>query len=466
MLTYNFENIGSDSLYIHLYKCIKNDIIQGNLSAGEKLPSKRMFAKNLGVSVITIENAYIKLAAEGFISSLPKKGFYVSDIKKILKDQHASFACANPSGDTPEPAYLADFTSNQTPSDLFPFTIWSKIVREILNDSRVPLMTNSPCGGVFSLRRTIAHYVKEFRGMTVVPEQIIIGAGTEYLYSLLIQLFGHDTCYAAENPGYPKIAKIYQSLHVPFVHITMDAQGIRIDELEEKQAQIVHITPSHHYPTGMVMPVSRRYELLGWAAREKNRYIIEDDYDSELRLGGRPVPTLQSMDISDKVIYLNTFTKTLSSTARISYMILPKGLVQPFYDRLSFYSCTVSNFEQYTLARFIEKGKFENHINRLRNYYRTKRDTFIAALQNSPLQPSITISNEDAGLHFLLKIHTALSEETVISHAREKGIRLLPLSSFYEGIPADKSNIYIMNYASMDIAMADTIANTLYTCCI
>lgn len=467
MLTYNFENTGSDSLYIYLYKCIKHDIEQGILITGEKLPSKRRFAKNIGVSIVTIENAYARLTAEGFIYSLPKKGFYVADIKERQNNIHYWFPSVNSLAASPATStYLADFANNQTPSDLFPFTIWSKIVRNILNDSRIPLMTKSPCGGVFSLRRTIAHYVKEFRGMTVLPEQIIIGAGTEYLYSLLIQLLGHDKIYAVENPGYQKNAKIYQSLHVPCVHINLDDDGIRIHELEEKQAQIVHITPSHQYPTGIIMPISRRYELLGWAAREKNRYIIEDDYDSELRLGGRPVPTLQSMDIADNVIYLNTFSKTLSSTVRISYMILPKGLVQPFYDRLSFYSCTVSNFEQYTLARFIADGKFENHINRLRNYYRHKRDTLLTALKASPLQPYITISGENAGLHFLLTIHTPLSEKEVMLRAQAKKIRLLPLSSFYEGTPMHEPNTYVMNYATIDMTQINTIVNVLYQCCI
>lgn len=466
MLTYNFENTGSDSLYMYLYKCVKHDIEQGILTTGEKLPSKRRFAKNLGVSIITVENAYARLTAEGFIYSLPKRGFYVADVNKRLNAMHPNFpAASTPITSTVSPSYLADFANNQTPSDLFPFTIWSKIVRKILNDSRIPLMTPSPCGGIFSLRRTIAHYVKEFRNMTVLPEQIIIGAGTEYLYSLLIQLLGHDKIYAVENPGYQKNAKIYQSLHVPCVHVSLDDDGIRIDELEEKQAQIVHITPSHQYPTGIIMPVSRRYELLGWAAREKNRYIIEDDYDSELRLSGHPIPTLQSIDIADKVIYLNTFSKTLSSTVRISYMILPKGLVQPFYDRLSFYSCTVSNFEQYTLASFIEDGKFENHINRLRNDYRHKRDTLLTALNESPLQPYITISGENAGLHFLLTIHTPLPEKEVMLRAQAQGIRLLPLSSFYDGIPTHEPNTYVMNYAIIDMTQVNTIVNTLYQCC-
>lgn len=406
MLTYNFTNIGSDSLYEYLYKCIKNDILQGTLKTGEKLPSKRTFAKNLGISVITVENAYEQLIAEGYIYSIPKRGFYVTDFKQAVEIEKRTFTPEIIPLTSGSHGYLADFTSNQTESELFPFTIWAKIIRELLNDSQIQLMINPPCGGVLSLRQAIAKYLKAFRNMTVLPEQIIIGAGTEYLYGLLIQLFGNERIYAVENPGYQKIAKIYQSYQVHCEYISMDEAGVDITELEEKKAEIIHISPSHHYPTGIVIPISRRYELLGWAAKSENRYIIEDDYDSELRLSGHPIPTLQSIDVSDKVIYMNTFTKTLASTARISYMILPRTLLNMFYQKLSFYSCTVSTFEQYTLAKFIEEGYFEKHINRLRNYYLNKRNTIVGAIQNSRLKEYVTISGEEAGVHFLLKIDT------------------------------------------------------------
>ena len=367
MLTYNFANKGSDSLYEYLYKCIKNDIILGNLDVHEKLPSKRSFAKNLGISVITVENAYEQLMAEGYIYSIPKKGFYVADLRKLNLTKTHSVGPDNALLSIKEKVpYLADFTSNQTDSEIFPFTIWARTMRELLNENQQQLMENPPCGGIMALRQAIADYLHAFRGMVVNPEQIIVGAGTEYLYGLLIQLLGDDKIYGIENPGYPKIAKIYDSMHVSYSAIDLDEHGVCIDSLEDHQIDIMHLSPSHHFPTGIITPISRRYELLGWASKDENRYIIEDDYDSELRLGGKPIPTLQSIDVSDKVIYMNTFTKTLSSTVRISYMVLPASLTELFYKKLSFYSCTVSNFEQYTLARFMESGSFEKHINRLR----------------------------------------------------------------------------------------------------
>ena len=464
MITYNLMNAGTESLYEYLCKCIKKDIIEGNLKPGEKLPSKRIFASNLGVSVITVENAYAQLVAEGYIYSMPKKGFYIADVGTLHVKKRESVSEAVMPRPEKEIAWFADFSSNQTSSDLFPFTIWSRGVREILSDSRVELMKNSPCGGIADLRENIARYLWDFRGMSVSPDQIIVGAGTEYLYGLLIQLLGNEKVYGVENPGYRKLEKIYGSYGVPCAWISMDESGILVQELEEKKVDVVHITPSHQYPTGIVMPVSRRSELLRWAAEKEDRYIIEDDYDSELRLSGQPIPTLQGLDLADNIIYMNTFTKTLCSTVRISYMILPEKLVPRFYQQLSFYSCTVSNFEQYTLSRFIEEGKFETHVNRLRNHYRKKRDLLLEALKRSRLKDRVTVSGEEAGLHFLMHIRTEVPEEQVIEKARERGIRLVPLSSYYYG-NAKEQNVYVMNYSSIDMERADEIMERICVSC-
>lgn len=470
MLTYSFENIGSDSLYEYLYKCIRDDIVMGNLLAGTKLPSKRTFAKNLGISVITVEGAYEQLRAEGYIYSVAKKGFYVSDLKYALSGLEVSgerkktkpVKTKRTEGMTQ--GYLADFSSNQTDSDIFPFTIWTKTIREVLSDSRIELMTNSPCGGIRELRDAIAVYLKDFRGMDVKPEQIIVGAGTEYLYGLLIQLLGNRRVYAVENPGYLKIAKVYESMKVACRYIDMDTEGISVEKLEQEGADIVHISPSHHFPTGIVMPISRRYELLGWAAKKQERYIIEDDYDSELRLTGKPIPTLQSIDVAGKVIYMNTFSKTLASTVRISYMVLPQSLTREFYERLSFYSCTVSNFEQYTLARFIENGSFEKHINRLRNYYQNKRDQILQAFQQSSLGKLISISGEETGIHFLMHIMTGKKESEIVQLAKTRGIRMVPVSDYYHAGTGKvlEDNTFVMNYASINLEHIDRIVAILY----
>lgn len=461
MLTYSFTNIGSDSMYEYLYKCIRNDITQGKIKVGEKLPSKRSFAKNLGISVITVENAYGQLLAEGYIYSMPKRGFYVSDLssahmeKKAVRKEQLSLT----GGET---SYFADFSSNQTDSEIFPFAIWSKTVREVLNDNQQQLMINPPCGGILELRQAIAQYLREFRAMQVDTEQIVIGAGTEYLHGLLIQLLGNDRIYGVENPGYHKISRIYENMKVEYAKVSMDQEGVSIQELEEKRVDIIHTSPSHHFPTGIVMPVSRRYELLGWAAKSPERYIIEDDYDSELRLSGKPFPTLQSIDVSDKVIYMNTFTKTLASTVRISYMVLPLTLTEKFYQKLSFYSCTVSNFEQYTLAKFMENGSFEKHINRLRNYYQMKRDAILKAFRKEPLGRFVNIQEEGAGVHFLMQISTAKSEEEIVKEAKGKGIKLAPLSHYFDGEEKESfENTYVVNYSSVDLQNIERAAQVL-----
>ena len=253
MLTYNFENIGSDTLYEYLYKCIKNDIIQGKIKSGEKLPSKRALAKNLAISVITVENAYGQLAAEGYIYSVPKSGFYVADLRDDrmksesgLSENRIYSNKLNLTGG--KNAYIADFTSNQTEQSAFPFSIWTKTMRAVMNDYQTELMLNPPCGGVMELRQSIADYLKAFRNMTVRPEQIIIGAGTEYLSSLLIQLLGKELKYSVENPGYHKIAKIYRSMGACYEYIEIEEDGPKVEELEEKEINVIHCSPSHHYP--------------------------------------------------------------------------------------------------------------------------------------------------------------------------------------------------------------------------
>lgn len=456
MITYSFSDIGSDSLYEHLYKCIKNDIINGTLSAGTKLPSKRSFASNLGISTITVENAYQQLIAEGYVFSVQKKGYYVCDIDEdsVLRSGGTGAAPASRRGaasDPPQPPrpITTDFAANHTAPENFPFTIWARILRSVISEEKEALMTPSPSAGTARLRRAICAHLRAFRGMNAAPEQIIVGAGTEYLYSLLIQLLGAERVYAVEDPGYRKISKIYGSHGVKCRHIPLDAGGVAMPELEASGADILHISPSHHFPTGIVTPVSRRYELLAWASKSDSRYIIEDDYDSEFRLEGRPVPTLSSIDVMEKVIYMNTFSKSLTPTIRISYMVLPEHLVRRFYEKLSFYSCTVSNFEQLTLASFIEEGYLEKHINRMRTFYRNRRDDILNAIAGSPLSARVHITEEDAGLHFLMKIDTKLTEQEFRREALSRGIRLAPLSDYYDDPSRAPENTYIINYSDI-----------------
>ncbi len=462
MLTYSFVDLGSDSLYEHLYKCIKNDIMNGKLKSGDKLPSKRSFAKNLDISTITVENAYAQLMAEGYIYSMPKRGYFVSEVKTFSEKRPERVEHLP---ETPkEMTYYADFISNRTSHDNFPFSIWAKLTREVLSGEDLTLLLPPPAGGIMELRKAIADHLYQFRGIGVSPEQIIIGAGTEYLYGLLIQLFGNEAVYAIEDPGYQKIAQIYTSHGVKVCYIPMDESGVRTEILEDSGADILHLSPSHHYPTGTVTPISRRYELLGWASKSERRYIIEDDYDSEFRLLGRPIPSLQSIDVMDKVIYMNTFSKSLSSTIRISYMVLPQKLLKEFYEKLGFYSCTVSNFEQYTLARFISSGYFEKHINRMRNYYRNQRDVLLESIRKSSLADKIQIKEENSGLHFLMEIDTELSDEALEAVASRRGLRISCLSRYYHQPEQAKQHVIVLNYSGIDRERMDQAIDILSQC--
>ena len=433
MLTYSFEQIDGDSMYEYLYRCIKQDILQKKLKAGEKLPSKRAFAKNLGVSTITVESAYAQLVAEGYLYSLPKRGYYVCGVERSEPQP------APPPQPRPAPAaeprrktYWADFVGSSVAKDMFPFSVWVKLLRDVTaGEDETALLTDTSAGGIRQLRQAIAGHLYQFRGMTIDPEQIVVGAGTEYLYSVIIQLLGRDKGYAMEDPGYLRLSKIYEKNDVATFHIPMDGAGIIPEKLEESGAEILHITPSHHFPTGVVMPVSRRYEFLSWASKGENRYIIEDDYDCEFRLAGRPIPTLQSIDVMEKVIYINTFSKSLAPAFRISYLVLPRHLVTRFYETLGFYSGTVSCLEQMTLARFLSQGYFEKHINRMRNHYRALRDKLLSQLSRSPLADKVTITEENAGLHFLLELDTDRSDEDILRSAEAEDIRISFVSQYY-----------------------------------
>lgn len=448
MLTYNFENVDGP-IYEYVYKCIKEDILEGNLITGTKLPSKRSFAKNNGVSTITIQNAYDQLISEGYIYAIPKKGYYVADIagfKKVKRPEKASMDIKVPVKEE----IVFDFSSNKIEVGNFPFSIWARLMRDTISNREGELLEISPCGGVYELREAIAEHLSSFRGMSVDPNQIIVGAGTEYLYGLLIKLLGKDKIYCIENPGYKKLYEIYKSNDVCCKAAGLDEQGVVVEELRKVKADIAHISPTHHFPTGITMPVNRRYELLAWANETESRYIIEDDYDSEFRLNGKPIPPLQSIDACEKVIYMNTFSKSLASTIRISYMVLPRHLANRFYEQLSFYSCTVSTFEQYTLASFIKKGYFEKHINRMRLHYGRKRAQILQIIRNIFSNNECEILENDSGLHFLLQFNTKVPDEYVKEKLREKKIKIVTVADFdTEGKNQDKHQ-FILNYSNMN----------------
>ena len=440
MRTYTLKKQPGLPLYEALYRAIREDILTGTLLPGEKLPSKRALASNLEVGKTTVEAAYAQLLEEGYISSRERSGFFVEAVEPQKKARPVQPVTES----VPLPRQGADLTGNGTGQ--FPFSVWIRLQREVILDYGERLLLPVDSRGAPETRTAIAKNLGDFRGMTVDPENILIGAGTDFLYNLLLQLLGQDKVYGVEDPGYGKIRKIYAAGGVRCLPIPMDESGIRPDSLGG--ARVLHISPSHHFPTGIVMPLHRRRALIDWA-RRTDGFIIEDDYDTEFRFRGHPLPPMQAMD-PERVIYMNTFSKTLFPSIRISYMVLPAGLMARFREKLGFYGCTVPSFEQYTLARFLDRGYFEKHINRMRKFYRARRNRVVAMLEGCPAAGKFTILEQDAGLHFLLKVETALDDNALTALFAQSGLRVQPLGSFYTSPREDCRGMLVINYSAVD----------------
>ncbi len=440
MLTYELKKQPGVPLYEALYRCIREDILTGRLAPGQKLPSKRALAQHLEVSNITVEGAYDQLLAEGYIRSQERVGYFAEAVERRTQEKSVPTPPEN------QRQWEIDLTVNASTD--FPFSVWSRLQRQVMQDFSQELLRPMPNRGLWELRCAIAGHLADFRGMQVSPENILIGAGTDFLYNLLIQLLGRDKIYAVEEPGYGKIRMIYGAGGVRCVSAPMDAMGVIPEALS--QAQILHISPSHHFPTGIVTPRERRTALLRWAYERHDRYIIEDDYDSEFRFSAHPMPTMESMDTEGRVIYMNTFSKTLAPSIRISYMVLPPRLMVQFQKQLGFYGCTVPSFEQYTLTRFLGEGHFEKHLNRMRKTYKFRRNALVEALQKSPYAKQMEILEQDAGLHFLLKVDAPLTEAELVEKCAAAGIRVRTLSSYYhDTVSRENRNCLVINYSGL-----------------
>ena len=362
MLTYPMNQRDEKTKYYYLYSAIKEDILYGTLKKNEKLPSKRALAEHLGVSLLTVETAYQMLKDEGYIESRERSGYYVTELKllgrrsRITKRRHLELL---------EDAM--DENKQEQEQFLFPESVYFKTVRSVLNDYGSELLKKSPNEGCAILRNAIAKYLLRYRGIFAQPEQIVIGSGAEHLYSTVVRLFGNERIYGLENPSYQQIRMVYEGMGAKCEMLKMGKEGVLSTELEKTQADILHITPFHSYPSGVTATVRKRHEYLEWA-KEGERIIIEDDFDSEFFMPGKPIDTLYMLDDSQSVIYLNTFSKSLSPSIRIGYMILPEKYLQSYREKVGEFSCTVPVLDQYVLAEFIDRGHFEQHLNRVRRH--------------------------------------------------------------------------------------------------
>ncbi|MEK4227861.1 MocR-like pyridoxine biosynthesis transcription factor PdxR [Solibacillus sp. FSL H8-0538] len=411
-------------LYEQLYIGIKEAIIHQQLAMGTKLPSKRQLADFLNISQTTVELSYAQLLAEGYISSKPRVGFFVEALDELPYVEKAA-----PLSITASPLveqYVYDFTPGKIDEDAFPFAIWRKYAKEVIDESSKELLQVGHRQGERELRQQIMMYLYQSRGILCTPEQIVIGSGTEHLLPMILRLFDDDSKLAIENPGYSAIPRIH--LNNRALPVAVDEDGLVVDELEQTAANLVYITPSHQFPTGAVLSAARRTQLLKWAAGLDNRYIIEDDYDSEFRYIGKPIPALQGLDQNDKVIYMSTFTKSLMPSLRVAYFVLPAALIPRYKEIFSYYSATVPRFDQHILANFMQDGHFSKHLNRMRKIYRKKHDKLIQVLTKN--YPSITITGDVAGMHILISVPHEKSSTELKQRAKEAGIHLYSIDDY------------------------------------
>ena len=436
MLDYNLEQRGGASLYEYVYQQIRDDIVAGRIAAGEHLPSKRTFAGHLGISVITIENAYSQLLAEGYICSKPRRGYYACELPEapVLVsaetelDRDSAPAGLNAHGTGGQPEQFAALS----PSALEAARLWQSALRATLtSEDEREIFSPAPAQGTARLRRAIAHHLRGTRGMNVDPNNIVIGAGAQLLDTMLVQLLGADKVYAVEDPGYLRLTRIYQAMGCEVRHIPLDGEGVDLSALQKTGADVLHLMPSHQYPTGLVTSIARRYALLSWATEQPDRYLIEDDFDCEFRLAGKPIPALASIDAAQSVIYTNTFSKSLSSALRLAYMVLPDELMERFRRNLGFYASSVSSVDQVALARLLESGDYERHVNRVRVRARETRDGLASLVRKAFPAGEVSIEHADAGLYCVVAVERDTGGSSFMRTLTRLSIPFIDISDCY-----------------------------------
>lgn len=435
-------------LYEQIYEYIKKEIQTGKLPFNDRLPSTRLLSKNLQVSRSTVDLAYEQLVSEGYIQSIPCKGYFVCQIEGLYQISHSKELEDYEIEKSIEQMEY-DFSPNGIDLMNFPYNVWRKITKNaLLEDNRELFQLGSPLGEL-ALRKTISNYLHQARGVNCLPSQIVLGAGNDYLLMILSQIIGNDHVIAMENPTYKQAYQTFRNLKYKVNCVGLDKNGMNVEDLNETDSNIAYVMPSHQFPLGIVMPIKRRMELLNWASTKENRYIIEDDYDSEFRYKGKPIPSLQGYDRNDKVIYMGTFSKSIAPAIRVSYMVLPKDLMKR-YNKHGFYASTVSRIDQTILDHFINEGYYERHLNKMRAIYKNKHDILMNELKN--MKHIHSISGENAGVHILVHFPEKFSEEFLIEKAKEEKVEVYGLSNYF--IQEDKQNkenmsTIILGYASL-----------------
>lgn len=441
MLTCHLDANSSIPLYEQIYLYIRQEIRSGALKREQKLPSTRLLANHLQISRNTVDLAYGQLLSEGYIESIPKRGYFVCKVNDLMELQGTKQR-KKPLKVDEQKSYPYDFSPFAVDINQFPVATWRKLSRECMNYDNNDLFLLGERQGDSSFRQAIQQYLHDSRGVNCTKEQIIIGAGADYLLQLLAQLLPEKSKIAMENPTYRQAYLIFSGLGFPIDAISLTNTGMDLNLLEKSDCNICYVTPAHQYPVGIVMPYKQRIELLHWANQQENRYIIEDDHDSEFRYRGKPIPALAGLDTSDKVIYLGTFSRAIAPAIRIGYMVLPEPLLERYQTSFSYYASTVSRVDQAILTSFIRGGYFERHLNRMRKIYKAKHDILIQALAR--FGDEITIYNANAGLHLFVQFHGNYTEEELLENAQNHGIKLYSLKKHYITDVPTKDGIYLL----------------------
>ncbi len=444
-----------DPVYIQLYRYLKEEIQSENIPPQSKLPSQRKLANHLNLSRNTVNAAYQQLLAEGYIRSEERKGLFVEDIKHELflhKNVNTINAeipnnhCSKQEDQTSEIKY--DFKYGEIDLKHFPFKLWSQLTMKSIFAEQGKLLLYGDPQGDLDLRKQIARYLYESRGVKCSEHQIIIGAGTQYLLSMLCKIIGKEYTYGIEEPGYNRVRIVLKEYGKAVHPIPLDSYGVNIKELTSSKVRAVFVTPAHQFPLGIVMPISRRLELIEWA-KDTDGYIIEDDYDSEFRYEGKPIPALQSLDQYEKVIYMGTFAKSLIPSLDFSYMVLPRHLLAKYHEKYIGYKQTVSRQHQYVLKLFMESEHWSRHLNKVRNVYKKRHNALLASIK-ATMNNQVRIMGAGAGLHIVIEPRNHMSEQELIDSARKNGVLVYPVSSFYEQFPDKKYPQVLLGFAGLD----------------
>ena len=448
-LTINLQPGTKVPLYEQIYNYIKQDIQAGRMKSGERLPSTRALCRHLEVSRSTVELAYEQLLSEGYVEAEPCRGYFVAQIEGLYQFDRKE-NCRKPENVRREKKYRYDFSPFGVDLKSFPYNAWRRLSRECLMDDRTELFRLGDPQGEYGLRSAICSYLHQARGVNCRPDQVIVGAGSDYLRMLLIMIIGNHHRVALENPTYRQAYLMFENLECEVCTVDMDSRGMSVEKLRESRSDIAFVMPSHQYPLGIVMPIRRRMELLKWADEAPGRYIIEDDYDSEFRYKGKPIPALQGYDTHGKVIYMGTFSKSIAPAIRMSYMVLPDSVLEKYRERCGFISSTISRVDQLILQKFIEEGYYERHLNKTRALYKSRHDTLLGCLKE--IRGDFEISGENAGVHLLLRFYGGYSEEELIRRAAGKDVKVYGLSGYYVGeqkMPEKDGAVILLGYANM-----------------